>query len=64
VHLANGRRDPFGEGALHSVAIGALAAILIVQSGSDAALIGGAIAVPLVQLPIVIGLKKPYAEGG
>jgi hypothetical protein len=46
------------------VAIGALAAILIVQSGSDAALIGGAIAVPLVQLPIVIGLKKPYAEGG
>lgn len=64
VHLANGRRDPFGEGALHSLAIGALAAILIVQSGSDAALIGGAIAVPLVQLPIVIALKRPYAEGG
>jgi hypothetical protein len=58
VHLANGRRDPFGEGALHALGIGALAAVLIVQSGSDTALIGGAIAVPLVQLPIVIALKR------
>ena len=64
VHLANGRRDPWGDGALHALAIGALAAILIVQSGSDAALLGGGIAVPLVQLPIVIAVKRGYGEGG
>ena len=64
VHLANGRRDSWGDGSLHAFAIGALAAVLIVQSGSDAALLGGAIAVPLVQLPIVIGVKRGYGEGG